>query len=426
MRRVLKRAAILIMTFALLLQVPVSARAAAAFPDVKSTDWYYDNVTMLVQLEMVNGKDDGLFHPDDNITRGEFIKLAMIAGDHLYSTTTSKGVHWAENYWNALNEAGVLEVVETSSDGTGFENSKQTTYPIIPLKASELDKPISRYEMAFIINRILYLVYYENQMTLADAKDSYANHISDYNTMSPAYRSIVEQVYSKGILTGYGDSSFQGGNALTRAEATTVILRLLSSKYRVKQSWAVEKEVVIDTSFTSFAIQYRNMSNADRHIALFGDPNKAYFTSYDNTGNHIVSVAVKTWDINSSGTKYTRIWSLQVNAVVSREVKAIFDYIYNDPEKFPIHVLGGFRTSDTLRHSWGCAIDINPTENYYINYKTGQTVGSFCYKNGSSPYTITPNSSVVKAFAMYGWGWGGQGWSTAADYMHFSILASGG
>ena len=55
------------------------------------------------------------------------------------------------------------------------------------------------------------------------------------------------------------------------------------------------------------------------------------------------------------------------------------------------------------------------------------------YKYSDSPYCITPDSSVVRAFAQYGWGWGGgdadnnySGWNTTADYMHFSILESGG
>jgi hypothetical protein len=50
----------------------------------------------------------------------------------------------------------------------------------------------------------------------------------------------------------------------------------------------------------------------------------------------------------------------------------------------------------------------------------------------ASPYSIGANSSVVRAFAKYGWGWGGQGYSLHSDgsqkydFMHFSILSSGG
>ena len=145
---------------------------------------------------------------------------------------------------------------------------------------------------------------------------------------------------------------------------------------------------------------------------------------------------MRTWDIDSSGAKYTRTWNLQVNKAVADEVVAIFEEIYNDPEQFPIHALGGARYTDTLRHSWGCAIDINPVENFqcYTNTEPYTAItGTTCYKYSDSPYCITPDSSVVRVFAKYGWGWGGgtaengySGWTTTADYMHFSILESGG
>lgn len=419
MKKGLKRTVLIILTLVMLLQVPITASAlttnSTTFSDVNQSSWYYDDLNKLSTLGIVNGYPDGTFKPENTLTRGEFIKMLTMVAE-IWSDKKLTGVHWAESDWNALNDNGLLEV------STGY-NSSGTLFPCT---VAALDMPIKRYEMAYLINAVLYMSFYENQMVLKDTADSFANHIGDYNGMDLGYRTAIEQCYAKGILTGDTDTYFWGESNLKRSEAVAVIVRLAWKSARKTISWAVEKEVVIDTSFTSFAFQYRSMTNAERRLALFGNANKTYFAYGENTGTHIVSVTVKTWDINSGGTKITRTWSLQVNAVVAREVKAIFDYIYNSPEKFPIHALGGFRTSDALRHSWGCAIDINPTENYYINYKTGQTVGSYCYKNGSSPYCIQPNGSVVKAFAMYGWGWGGQGWSTAADYMHFSILASGG
>lgn len=177
--------------------------------------------------------------------------------------------------------------------------------------------------------------------------------------------------------------------------------------------------------------------SAEGRQLLFGDSNKSYFTGSEaNLSDYIVTIQVRTWDINSAGEKYTRTWNLEVNKMVADEVKAIFETIYNDPEQFPIHALGGARYTDTLRHSWGCAIDINPVENFYCNTTTTPytaITGTTCYKYSDSPYCITPDSSVVRAFAQYGWGWGGgdadnnySGWNTTADYMHFSILESGG
>ena len=339
-----------------------------------------------------------------SLKRGEFIKMLAASIEESYSTTKLKGVHWAEYYWNVLNEFGVLEDVG------------------IPCTYAALEQTITRYEMAALIRNTLYNVYGENTMEVASPE----TNIGDYSVIGMAYRSAVEQAYGKGILGGIdAKGSFGGDYSLTRAQAAKVIVCLLWPSERQAVSFATEVLPVIDAK-DSFAFSYRNMTTAERRLALFGDANKSYFTSASDAGNRIVTVEVKTWDINSSGVKYTRTWYVQVNAVVADEVKAIFEEIYNDPERFPIKALGGARYSDTLRHSWGCAIDINPTENYYINYSTGATVGSYCWKTSDSPYCIRPESSVVRAFAKYGWGWGGQGWTSAVDYMHFSILASGG
>jgi len=422
LKKTLKRTVLIILTLVMLLQVPITAEAATSFPDVNSDDWFYADVTKLASMGVINGQPDGTFKPDYDLTRGEFIKMLVMVAD-IWTIDTSTKKHWAEYEWIVLNDNGLLEI-STAYDG---KNSAGTLFPCT---AKALDTPITRNEMAFLINAVLYMSFFENQMALSDSNDSFANHILDYGTMDPSYRSVVEQCYAKGILTGDGDTIFSGYKNLTRAEGAKVIARLLWSSERKTINWAVQKEYEIDPTFKSFAFQYRTMSNSERRQMLFGNASKTYFTSPTNAKAYMVAVSVPIWKLNeSTGKKYSSTASLTVNKRVEKEVKAIFNYIYNSPEKFPIKAIGGARYSDTMRHSWGCAIDINPTENYYINYKSGQTVpssGGFCYKNGSSPYCITPNSSVVKAFAMYGWGWGGQGWSTAADYMHFSILASGG
>ena len=47
--------------------------------------------------------------------------------------------------------------------------------------------------------------------------------------------------------------------------------------------------------------------------------------------------------------------------------------------------------------------------------------------SAASAYSIGKGSSVVQAFRDYGWGWGGQGYSSRSgsqkfDYMHFSVM----
>jgi len=425
----LKRIVTLVLALALMLAMPVPGHAlveGVEFSDVPEDAWYGDYLQKCTWLEIINGMGDGTFQPNGTLTRGQFVKMLAIASE-LYTINNDTSEHWAAPYWHMLNEAGVLNWEESASTVTGGYVAVNLR-AIFPCTREALEMPITRYEMAYLINGVLYAVFSENMVEM----NSPESNIPDYTTLLTAYQPSVVQAYGKGILTGYDDRSFQGDRYLSRAEATAVLCRLL---------WGSERKIVefaqeILPTFTatdSFAFRYRNMSTEERRLALFGDVNKTHFTSTADAGNRLTGVEIRAWDIAADGvTKYTRTWMLYVNVVVADEVKAIFEEIYNHPEQFPINSIGGARFSDTLRHSWGCAIDINPVENYYVHYASGSQVGTCCWENAhlypniDSRYCITPNSSVVQAFARHGWGWGGQGWSTAVDYMHFSILASGG
>ena len=118
----------------------------------------------------------------------------------------------------------------------------------------------------------------------------------------------------------------------------------------------------------------------------------------------------------------------------------IFQRIFEDEEKFPIASVGGLRCTDTMRHAWGAAVDINPDANCAADRVDGAvkiTVGQGWWPLGTeksewagtlaepSPYSIAAGGSVVRAFAAYGWGWGGT-WQSSRDFMHFSVRTDGG
>ncbi len=420
-----------LMLFAVMPAAPASAlnmgSLNVSFADVSKSDWYYEYVSFCASLGIIEGKEDGLYHPDDQLKRGEFMKLLSYIGD-LVPYTWDTSVHWAQPYWQLMNDNGVLWGID----------DVVCTY-------SSLETPISRYEMSVMINNLCSNVYSETPVTL----ESPSSIIGDYDSMASKYHESVIQAFGKGILDGYEDGNFHGENTLTRAQAAAVVVRTAVSSERLEVKSATEVETPTGGDATmnpqdSFAWRSRSMidawgnPNSEARLLLFGDSSKTYFTGNEsNLSDYIVTIQVRTWDINSSGQKYTRTWNLQVNKMVEDEVKAIFEYIYNDPEQFPIHALGCARFgANQLRHGWGCAIDINPVENFYCYTTTTPytaVTGTTCYKYSDSPYCITPDSSVVEAFALYGWGWGGgtaengySGWNTTADYMHFSILASGG
>ena len=395
------------------------------FPDVPQGKWYYEAVTMLSALEIINGYPDGSFHPDDAVKRSEFIKMVSIASELVDSVTPERGVHWSERFWLTACENGLLDF-----DGQN----------VIPLENAALNRNISRYDMAVIVSNAMDNALMEDGVKITSPADA----ITDYAVIPGGYRPYVEQAYGKGVLTGFADGSFAGEDSLTRAQAATVIYRLLWNGQRVQPDFdctVVKREVPtappIVPAGKPFAvyIQENNLVNAYGRPTpalcemLFGSANKTCFASAADAAGYIADVEVPVWRINSAGAKYSTVATIQVHRLVAEDVLGIFTAIYNDPERFPISSVGGARYTDTLRHSWGCAIDVNPTQNAYGYYSGGAFVprtGSGWWP-GTNPYSITANGSVVNAFKAYGWGWGGQGYSSGwYDYMHFSIMPSGG
>jgi hypothetical protein len=95
---------------------------------------------------------------------------------------------------------------------------------------STWDQPITRQEMAKIMARGAQFVRKEAN----EAKTSvFTSKITDYNSIPEAYGPYVAQVYAKGIVTGYPDGSFGGNKQATRAEAATMVVRLIDPVHRV-------------------------------------------------------------------------------------------------------------------------------------------------------------------------------------------------
>ena len=169
--------------------------------------------------------------------------------------------------------------------------------------------------------------------------------------------------------------------------------------------------------------QYEDYYSRCRRI--FGCEYYKSFTSSKAASAQMKTITVKTWDINSSGKKYTRTFRLTVHKNIASTVQQIFKEIYNGKEKFPIHSLGGYSwrgDNSYSEHCEGLAIDINPDENAMIRYSDGASLSGGFYKPGKNPYSIKPDGDVVKAFEKYGFCWGI--WSNKADYMHFSYFGT--
>ncbi len=165
-------------------------------------------------------------------------------------------------------------------------------------------------------------------------------------------------------------------------------------------------------------------SYEDKYIRIFGSLDAPKYQSQAEAETHMVLITVPVWNFNNDHVKVQTSRSFYVHEALADTVTAIFEEIFQGDEHFPIHSVWGYswRGDGTSEHNWGCAIDINPDENYYV-YHGVPTTGSH-WTPGEDPYSIPEDGDVVRAFARYGFAWGGNAWSSTQDYMHFSYFGT--
>ncbi len=473
MKQTLKRGLTALLCAVLLLTAlpaAVSGDGVTGFPDVPEGAWYAAYLGKIIQAQamvgvnnIIGGYPDGSFQPEREVTRGEFLKMifeaAQSSGNEVSLTVNEaqKNAHWAGKYYTMALGDNVL-VADPYASGNGVLQMFECT-------AAELDKPIFRYEMAVILNNVCRNIAMQKTVNV----DHPEEHITDYADIPERFVTAVEQMYGKGLLTGDENGRFNGWDNLTRAQAVTVIYKFLfidTIQGEGLQDWASYSVIksgggtyLLADPNDSFANWLRNGHvdswghiDDEAKIKLFGSAYKTYFASSYDAGDHITTVSVPIWTVDKSGQKIASTVGIQVNTAVADEVHDIFQTIFDDPEQFPIYggwSAGGARYTDTMRHSWGCAIDVNALYNCECNTRSGYLRVTCGYGwwpadaptwwnrdnsayhgtlTGPSVYSISPDSIVVKAFATYGWGWLGNGFRSGNnfDFMHFSILPSGG
>jgi hypothetical protein len=197
-------------------------KGAERFKDIKNTEWHFVYIDKLTKMGAIAGLPNGTFAPAKDISRAEFVKIIV-------ATTIRKQQpgekHWAENYIKKAEETGLLFPDE--------------------FKLDTLNKPIMRQEMAKILSRCMDFVLKED--ILLDTTQ-YTDKITDWATTCKVCKPDIAQCYGKGIITGMLDGSFAGKKATTRAEATTMIVRLIDKSYRYKLVGDIPFTPIVDVA----------------------------------------------------------------------------------------------------------------------------------------------------------------------------------
>lgn len=179
-------------------------KASIVYKDINKTNWAYESINEMTRRNIVNGFPDGRFKPDETVTYGEFIKMALMADQGKDVGNSASPDHWAKNYYDTALELNYFNPYQVHQ--------------------SQLDAQIPRGDMALIISSVLGDINIENY-------DAIQGGIKDI-TSGTKYEYDITKAYATGILTGYTDKTFRPDKSLSRAEATMVIYRLADETKR--------------------------------------------------------------------------------------------------------------------------------------------------------------------------------------------------
>ncbi|KQX44641.1 S-layer homology domain-containing protein [Paenibacillus sp. Root444D2] len=178
---------------------------SADFSDI-SGHWAESSIKQAVSIGLVNGYADGTFKPSKSVSRAEFAVMLMNAlksqeaGTELTFTDTAKIGSWARK---AVGQAVQADIINGYSDGS-FRPTAE----------------ITRAEMAVMIAKALKL------SIVPDA----ATGFSDDKSIPSWSRGAVAVIKEHNLMEGTGTNRFNPSEQATRAEAVTVLMKMLALK----------------------------------------------------------------------------------------------------------------------------------------------------------------------------------------------------
>lgn len=183
------------------IQTTSTVEDKGAFIDLPQSHWASEAVSYLVGKNVISGRDNGVFDPQANITRAEFLKIVVNAlniPSAAYSgefADVSKDA-WYASYVSSAKAAGIV-----AGDG-GYFNP---------------NSPVTRQDMAVMLYRAI------KNKELSEISDVFydSNDISDYA------KEAIFYMYENGIINGRGDGLFVPKGTATRAEAAQMIYKFI-------------------------------------------------------------------------------------------------------------------------------------------------------------------------------------------------------
>jgi hypothetical protein len=189
-------------------EVVVETPERMFFTDIGTYPWALDAINSLSAMGIVEGDGKGNFNPSGNITRAEFIKL-LVATFSFPETPIGSFEDVSVNDWyhRWVMTAYRNGIIEPDENGMFQPNTPITRQDIVYYTLRAINAAGYKFEQA-----PLYILY----------------RFKDYDQISPYAQSSFAALNYAGIINGVGSDKLGPLYPATRAEAVTIIHRMIN------------------------------------------------------------------------------------------------------------------------------------------------------------------------------------------------------
>lgn len=218
------------------MMVAVSPVQAAGFTDI-SGHWAEATINTLADKGIVNGITNTEFVPEGEVTRAQYLKMIMEAvgvapaeyraGECLEVS----GNDWYAGYLQKALDIGLIpdEMIAGCKKSVEYEvdeNGTAMSSKIVYSGAFNGDLAINREEMAVLTQG--FYQYTRTILTNTAVDTTKIKDFADQSDISEWAKVSIKQAVANGFIDGMDNNMFKPKDSATRAQASTIILRVIS------------------------------------------------------------------------------------------------------------------------------------------------------------------------------------------------------
>jgi|GEM_PF-2565095 len=189
------------------------------FSDLPQSHWAYKTIQQMLAREIAEGLSPTRFGPDMPVTRGQFASMITRAFN------LERAPHLTKGYTDVPEES------ETAGEiGAVMKAGLMVGYPDATFRP---DAQITRQEMATVLHRLITRL--QIQVVPPAKNGARITGFADRAQISDWSWEAVERMVDLGLMTGRPGPTFVPGGFTTRAEAVTVVKRLMDLMAHAEQ-----------------------------------------------------------------------------------------------------------------------------------------------------------------------------------------------